>query len=258
MAMVGFHDNPVAAVSPGLLSLYSGGCFLPSQDPLMTRKSLSFLRLNQLSACLLLIVACCATVSAQPAPAAAKGPAWVGDLDTNHDGRISAQEAAAVPAIAKGFAAVDANKDGFITMSEIRMMWRAQMMQEANASVQGRMAAFAKADANHDGKLSAEEAKAGGMAFVVTNFKAFDADHDGFVSKDEMQKGAVAIAQQALAARGQRMQALFTKADANHDGKLSQAEFTAAFPRFAPSFAFFDENHDGSVEPAEFALPPGI
>lgn len=224
----------------------------------MTRKSLSSLRLNQLSAGLLVIAACCATVSAQSAPAAAKGPAWLGDLDINHDGRISAQEAAAVPAIAKGFAVVDANKDGFITMSEVRLTWRAAMTQQANASVEGRMAAFAKADANHDGKLSPDEAKAGGMTFVVSNFKTFDADHDGFVSKDEMQKGAVAIAQQVLAVRPQRLQALFTKADTNHDGKLSQAEFTAAFPRFAPSFAFFDENHDGSVEPVEFALPPGI
>ncbi len=227
----------------------------------MNRTSMS--SLFRLSPLLALVATCCPTaVLAQNAAPAKGAPAngaamvWVGDLDKNHDGRITAQEVAVVPEVAKGFAAVDANHDGGITMSEIRAMWHAQLVQQAQASVQVRMAAFAKADANHDGKLSPDEAKAGGMAFVVSNFKAFDANHDGFVGKDEMQKGAIAVAQQALAGRGQQMQALFAKADTNHDGKLSQAEFTAAFPRFAPSFAFFDENHDGSVGPAEFALPP--
>jgi Ca2+-binding EF-hand superfamily protein len=223
----------------------------------MTRSPHSSFRLSQLALCLALI-ACTAAATAQTPPAAAKGPAWIGELDTNHDGKISAQEAAAMPAFAKNFAAIDANHDGSITMSEVRMVWRAQMTQAAQAGVQERMAAFAKADANHDGKLTPEEAKAGGMTVVAKNFKDFDANHDGSVSKDEMQKGAETMAQQALAARPQRLQGLFTKADTNHDGKLSQAEFTAAFPKFAPSFAFFDENHDGSVEPAEFALPPGV
>jgi len=143
-------------------------------------------------------------------------------------------------------------------MSEVKAMWRAELVQRAQAGVQGRMAAFAKADTKKAGKISLDEAKAAGMTFVVNNFKAFDANKDGFISKDEMQKGAEAMAQQLLAARVQEMQALFAKADANHDGKLSPAEFAAAFPKFAPSFAFFDENHDGFIEPNEFALPPGL
>ncbi|HEY2346717.1 MAG TPA: EF-hand domain-containing protein [Xanthomonadaceae bacterium] len=211
----------------------------------------------RLSPLLVLIVACCAGAGLAVAAPAAK-PFWIGDLDTNHDGKISAQEAAAMPAVAKAFATIDQNKDGSITMSEVRLMWRSEMMGIANSSVQGRMAAFTKADTKKAGKISADEAKAAGMNFVVTNFKTFDANHDGFVEKDEMQKGAVALAQQGLAARGQHLQAMFTKADTNKDGKLSQVEFTAAFPKFAPSFAFFDENHDGSVDQTEFALPPGI
>jgi len=224
----------------------------------MTRTTMS--PLFRLSPLLVLVATSCpiAALAQGATPAAAKGPTmvWVGDLDKNHDGRIDKQEAAAVSGVAKAFDAIDQNHDGAITMSEVKAMWRGQLVQQLQTGVQSRMNAFAKADANHDGKLSAEEAKAGGMPFVVSNFKAFDANHDGFVSKDEMQKGATALAQQALAGRGQQMQGLFTKADTNKDGKLSQAEFTAAFPRFAPSFAFFDENHDGSVEPAEFALPP--
>ena len=223
----------------------------------MTRMPLS----PKLHLSLLLIASCCtAGAFAQTTPAPAKQPAmlWIGDLDSNHDGKISQQEAAAAPAIAKAFATLDLNHDGSIVMSEVRGQWRAQLMQQAQASVQARMAAFAKSDANHDGKLSPEEAKAGGMVVVVNNFKEFDANHDGSVGKDEMQKGAEALAQGALGARGQHLQALFAKADATHDGKISKAEFTATFPKFAPSFAFFDENHDGSVETAEFALPPSI
>jgi len=206
-----------------------------------------------------LLAACAFPLVAAAAPAA-KAPAmvWIGDLDANHDGKITAQEAAAVPAIAKNFAAIDANHDGAITMSEVKAMWRAEMMGAAQGSVQGRMAAFTKADTSKDGKLSEAEAKAANMAVVVANFKAIDANHDGSIDKDEMQKAAMAMAQQGLAARGQHMQQLFAKADTNKDGKLSQAEFTAAFPKFAPSFAFFDENHDGSVVIAEFGLPPGI
>ncbi|MBS0456964.1 MAG: EF-hand domain-containing protein [Proteobacteria bacterium] len=195
-----------------------------------------------------------------PTTAAGKAPAffWIGDLDVNHDGKISRQEAAAMPEIAKSFDAIDTNHDGFITMSEVKAMWRARLQAEAQRSVQARMAAFAKADTQHQGKITLEQAKAAGMAVVVNNFAAFDANHDGFVDQKEMRDGAIALANAMLNARAKRMVALFEKADTNHDGKLTRAEFTAAFPRFAPAFAFFDENHDGFVTLAEFALPPGF
>jgi Ca2+-binding EF-hand superfamily protein len=228
----------------------------------MTRTQLSSTsRVGFIQLSLILIATgCAAGVFAQTSPPPAKGPAmvWIGDLDVKHEGRISKQEAAAVPAIAKAFDSIDINHDGYISMSEVKAMWHAEFVQKAQQSVQGRMAAFAKADTKHEGKISLDQAKAAGMTFVVANFKAFDANHDGFISKDEMQKGSVALAQQVLATRGQRMQALFAKADANHDGKLSPAEFAGAFPKFAPSFAFFDENHDGFIGPNEFALPPGF
>lgn len=199
---------------------------------------------------------------AAKAPAAAPGKApalfWIGDLDVNHDGKISRQEAAAVPEIAKNFDAIDANHDGFITMSEVKAMWRASLQAEAQRSVQARMAAFAKADTQHQGKITLEQAKAAGMMVVVNNFNAFDANHDGFVDQKEMRNGAIALASQKLNARAKRMMAFFEKADTNHDGKLTRAEFTAAFPKFAPAFAFFDENHDGFVTLPEFGLPPPL
>ena len=138
--------------------------------------------------------------AAQGAAPAPRAPAmvWIGDLDANHDGKISRQEAAAMPEIAKNFDAIDANHDGFITMSEVKAMWRAGLIRQAQASVQARMAAFNRADGKHEGKINAEQAKAAGMSFVVANFNAIDSNHDGFVDRDEMQKASVAIAQRAL------------------------------------------------------------
>ncbi len=223
----------------------------------MTRMPLSnSFRLSPLQLGFVLIASCCTlAASAQTAPA--KGPAmsWIGDLDTDHDGRVSKQEAAAVPAIAKAFDQIDTNKDGNITMSEVRVFWRNGVMAAAQASGPGLAAAFTKADANHDGKLSEAEAKAG-MPRMSANFKVLDTNKDGFLSKDEVSASANMAAQARLGQKRQAEGQLFTKADTSKDGKLSQAEFTAAFPKLAPDFAFFDENHDGSVAPDEFALPP--
>jgi Ca2+-binding EF-hand superfamily protein len=180
---------------------------------------------------------------------------WVGDLDTNHDGRISPQEAAAMPGIAKNFALLDLNHDGFLTMSEVQGMWAQEIAQSAKASEAGRAAAFDKCDTKHAGKLKQDElAKC--MPRIAANIKALDTSKDGFLTKAEVVAGAQLAAQATINQMRQRNAQAFNKADTNKDGKLSQAEFTAAFPRLAKSFAFFDENHDGFVEPNEFALPP--
>ena len=49
-------------------------------------------------------------------------------------------------------------------------------------------AAFAKADANHDGKLSPQEA--GTLPAIGNHFKQLDSNHDGFLSREEFEKGA--------------------------------------------------------------------
>lgn len=41
-------------------------------------------------------------------------------LDSNHDGRISRQEAMALPQLAAAFKLLDTNHDGFITMDEVQ------------------------------------------------------------------------------------------------------------------------------------------
>ena len=49
-------------------------------------------------------------------------------------------------------------------------------------------AAFAKADINHDGRLSAQEA--GTLPAIGNHFVQLDDDQDGFLSREEFNKGA--------------------------------------------------------------------
>jgi len=51
-------------------------------------------------------------------------------------------------------------------------------------------AAFERADANHDGKLSREEAAA--LPAVAEKFAQLDKDKDGFLSADEFETGVTA------------------------------------------------------------------
>jgi len=48
-------------------------------------------------------------------------------------------------------------------------------------------------------------------------------------------------------------ESVFTRADANHDGKLSRAE-VARFPVFAEKFDQLDADHDGALDLAEFEV----
>jgi Ca2+-binding EF-hand superfamily protein len=48
-------------------------------------------------------------------------------------------------------------------------------------------------------------------------------------------------------------ESVFTRADANHDGKLSRAE-VARFPVFAEKFDQLDADHDGLLDLTEFEV----
>lgn len=99
--------------------------------------------------------------------------------------------------MAERLAALDLNRDGSITRSEAR---------------EARLAAFERADANHDGYLSEAERNAGGNHGMRQGLGAADTNSDGRVSRDE-----------ALAApyRG------FDRLDANNDGVISSQEMQA-------------------------------
>jgi len=66
---------------------------------------------------------------------------------------------------------------------------------------------------------------------------------------------AVAASSAQAASPPQRLTAesVFTRADVNHDGKLSRAE-AARFPVFAEKFDQLDADHDGSLDLAEFEV----
>jgi hypothetical protein len=104
--------------------------------------------------------------------------------------------------------------------------------------------AFARADANHDGKLSREET---GDYLVYVAFEARDRNHDNRLTKEEWVRGdpsqvpafderdgnrdGVVTLEEAIeyGRRGGAGLSLMRKADQNRDGKLDRAELQAYY-----------------------------
>jgi Ca2+-binding EF-hand superfamily protein len=134
-------------------------------------------------------------------------------------------------------------------------------------------------DINRDGKLTADE-----IADAPKNLLKLDINGDGSITLDELQpppEAAIAspddLATQLFAfdRNGDgvltaselpaRMQNLFTRADANHDGKLTRDEVRALAAKQTlptgsqkqqsndPVFLALDTNHDGVISPAEIS-----
>jgi len=80
---------------------------------------------------------------------------WLSQLDTNHDGAVSKEEAsaAAQARVDKMFANVDANHDGLITQEELRAAAQARRAEMKAKAV----ARFKAADKNGDGFVTKEE-----------------------------------------------------------------------------------------------------
>lgn len=100
--------------------------------------------------------------------------------DKDNDGSLDKEEAKAMPRVAKNFDVIDADKDGTVTLDEIR----AAMMKSGKGMHDKAVAKFKAADKDNDGTLDKEEAKA--MPGVARNFDAIDADKDGTVSEQEI------------------------------------------------------------------------
>ena len=118
------------------------------------------------------------------------GPQGIMRADTNGDGKISKEEAAAAQDQRQDdwFAKTDANKDGFLTEDEIRDAREARrdhMRGEMKARMEER---FKEADANNDGQLSLDEVQAK-MPRLAERFNTLDADKDGMLSKEELKRG---------------------------------------------------------------------
>lgn len=138
--------------------------------------------------------------------------------DTNKDGKVSKEEFAARQDAL--FTEIDANKDGSITPKEMRDFRRAKMeaFRAANPSPER---------ANAEGK----DGKKGGPEQADRDGKR----HEG--RKSEGGKGG-------KGGHGGRVNAMFSMVDADGNGQISKAEFTAAGEKM---FTRLDKNNDGVI-----------
>ncbi len=148
-----------------------------------------------------LFVIAAAPALAQPAAAPPKEPPPQVDpvttivrIDTNHDGAASREEWVAYGNHDAGFTAIDTDKDGRVTVAELRAF----------------RAAHAKTDADR-AALKAENPKFDPGITV----RMADTDRDGGVSEAEW------------AAYGNHGGAGFAPVDADHDGKITVEELAA-------------------------------
>lgn len=114
--------------------------------------------------------ACATNKSPQPS-----GASRFDQADTNHDGKLSRDEASDYLVI-EIFESRDANHDGKMTE------------QEWTGGDPSRVAGFKKRDANHDGIVTMQEAIAYGRAHGLMNkiMKEADTNHDGYLERSEV------------------------------------------------------------------------
>lgn len=114
-------------------------------------------------------------------------------LDTDGDGRLSRAEVEAgatgrgkrANPLVEHFAAIDANRDGYLVRSEIRA-WHERQRPQREAQMRKRFdERFAAADLNGDGKLSRVEVDEK-MPRLSNRFTWMDDNRDGFLSRDEL------------------------------------------------------------------------
>ena len=112
-------------------------------------------------------------------------------LDTDGDGKISTTEGAADTDFNTGFAAMDADHDGYVTDVEYRTAAKADMEKGRGAADTSARAssnlgdAMHRLDANADGSISMSEADAD--AGFKASFATIDSNSDGTVSRAEYQ-----------------------------------------------------------------------
>jgi hypothetical protein len=113
-------------------------------------------------------------------------------IDADHDGAASRQEWVAYGNHDAGFTAIDTDKDGRVTVAELRVFRAAQAKTEAaQAALKAEnprfdpAATLLMADTNHDGGVSEAEWVAYG-GHGGAGFTPIDADHDGKITVAEL------------------------------------------------------------------------
>lgn len=172
-----------------------------------------------------------------------------GRMDENGDGKISSSEHA--QAHDNRFAAMDANDDGELTFEEFVPFRKGPKAHKGhhgkkqNKKASKKQALFAKLDANHDGKVSRQEFE----IHAAAQFTKADSNGDESVDMDEFNAHHMArqgmkkhhkmhkmMARHHKCMAGEmkagktimhKAKAMFTKLDANGDGKVTSAEHDA-------------------------------
>ena len=184
--------------------------------------------------------------------AACAAPAFAGDKDP------ASKTSKPTPTQTKASDAVSARA----TQREAGRMMESPVQTTTGTSVKNTSSAttnpgkgnwWAEADIDGDGQLSIAEAKS--QAGLDARFSTVDANADGFVTSDEYRKFYTSEQSQ-----GERHAAghsavvtrdVWTKLDANDDGKLSATEVTSN-TTVSGAFKVMDGNGDGFVTQAEY------
>ena len=124
-----------------------------------------------------------ASLAFSAGPKAGKPDAEFTTMDTNKDGKVSAEEHAA--AAKKMFGTMDANRDGKVTAAEMDAAHQRVTGKKAKKTDMSSADKIKVIDTDGDGILSAEEHAAGSRAM----FEKLDTDKDGFLTKDELAAG---------------------------------------------------------------------
>lgn len=113
-------------------------------------------------------------------------------IDTNHDGAASRQEWVAYGNHDAGFTAIDTDKDGRVTVAELRVFRAAQAKtDEAKAALKAENPRFdpaitlRMADSNQDGGVTEQEWVAYG-GHGGGGFTPIDSNHDGKITVEEL------------------------------------------------------------------------
>lgn len=192
----------------------------------------------------------------------AQGSPQSGHSSAYHRASQPQTRAQAQVRVAKTFARLDTNHDGYITEAEVQAVDAARAQKrEARAEKFDPSKIFDRLDRDHDGKITVAEAAArrghrtgaapSQAAGFTGMFARADANKDGVVTRAEFESTGEQLRarmQHLAALRGGAASRLFANADANRDGRISEPELEQdALARFDR----MDLNHDGTVTAEE-------